>query len=99
MVSMRRSLSTLSVFSLVVGGVALGCGASKDSNGDNNCFQNCDDGGTTFDVGGGDGSGDGGVGLQGISLGPVDLPVYPEPPTPPPPCAATAVPPEANPTG
>src|SRR5260221_12108004 len=68
----RRALPALSLLSL---GIAVGCGASKDTNNDNNCLDNCNDGGPQFDVGGLDG-GDGGFVIQGISLDPSNSTIY-----------------------
>jgi hypothetical protein len=82
----RRSLTALSLLSF---GVALGCGASKDTSGENNCLPsdpNCNDGGQGFDVSGLDiGGGDGFV-VQDISIDPSNATIYIDtattPPTP-----------------
>jgi hypothetical protein len=85
MICKRRSLTALSLFSFVVGGVALGCGASKDTNNDN-CLDptTCNDGGSNFDVGGLDvGNSDGFV-VQDISLDPINATIYIDTATTPP---------------
>jgi hypothetical protein len=74
-----RSLTSLTTLSVLSVGLALGCGASKDTSDNNNCLPsdpNCNDGGSNFDVSGLDiGGGDGFV-LQGISLDPSNATIY-----------------------
>src|SRR5258708_4693206 len=73
--STHTSLATLSALSF---GIALGCGASKNTdNGNQNCLDpsGCD-GGSTFDVGGLDTGGDSGFIKQDITLTPTVQTIY-----------------------
>src|SRR5262249_49478683 len=84
MYSTRRSLTALSLLSVV--GIALGCGASKDTSDNNNCLDPsaCNDGGSNFDIGGLDVGGADGFVLQDISIDPLISTIYIDTATTPP---------------